>query len=37
MWIGQNLDFEDKAWTNFGQGQKSDKIRTYLRHLLDKF
>ena len=37
MWIGQNLDFEDKVWTIFGQGQKLDIIKTYLRHVLDKF
>ena len=37
MWRGQNLDFEDKVWTNLGQGQKLDIIRTNSRHKLDKF
>ena len=37
MWRGQNLDFEDKVWTNIGQGLKLDKTRTNLRHKLDKF
>ena len=34
---GQNLDIDDKVWTNLRWGQWLDKMWTYLGQKLDKF